>query len=67
MYSRAQEMAARMVGTDWPGVLHYDLLDTVKRTELRCEIGGQELGADALAVVIMAWELAHPGWRTVCE
>ena len=68
MHYKAVAIAAMMLGGsyDSSGLLHHDLYDTLERFDRFCnpESPGRE---GAVAVVILAWEMAHPGEEAMGE
>jgi len=63
MRFNATEMAALMVGgsADRSGLLHSDLYDRLEDLDRYCEAAGLFSTPSAVASVVVAWQIAHPG------
>jgi len=63
-YSPVVTRAAKMLGCDWPGVLHYKFITAIREID---QAARGEVSDDVIALLIYVWRLHHPGERLVGE
>jgi hypothetical protein len=60
------DLAAQMLGARDAGLLHYGLFHAIKQAEQFCNNTGRDLDMPcAIAAIIVAWEMTHPGEHAV--